>query len=84
MVIFHNIEYVRLTTFITIEIFTFNVLKNMGDYSSTRFYLTIFKIHGVNFDIRVHTPGKLASAHPIPQLQLKIKMYTTIQSMIIH
>lgn len=32
------------------------------------FYLTIFKIHGVNFDIRVQTPGKFASAQPIPQL----------------
>lgn len=30
----------------------------------TWFYLTIFKIHGVNFEIRVHTPGKLASAQP--------------------
>lgn len=29
-------------------------------------YLTIFRIHGVNFDIRVQTPGKFASAQPIP------------------
>lgn len=33
----------------------------------------MFKIHGVNFDMRVHTPGKLASAHPIPQLIMPAK-----------
>lgn len=31
-----------------------------------RFYLTMFMIHGVNLEIRVHTPGKLASAQPMP------------------
>lgn len=40
---------------------------------SEHFYLTILRIHGVNFDIRVQTPGKFASAHPIPQLIIPAK-----------
>lgn len=30
-------------------------------------YATCSRIHGVNFDMRVHTPGRLASPHPMPQ-----------------
>ena len=31
-------------------------------------YVTLSKIHSRNFDILVHTPGKLGSAQPMPQL----------------
>lgn len=34
--------------------------------TSKKYQVTVSKIHGVNFDIRVQTPGKLASAQPIP------------------
>lgn len=29
-------------------------------------HFTFSRIHGVNFDMRVQTPGRLASAHPMP------------------
>lgn len=33
-------------------------------------YVTVCRIQGTNLDILVHTPGRFASAHPIPQLMM--------------
>lgn len=38
-------------------------------------HVTVCSIHGTNFDIRVQTPGRLASAQPIPQLMMPAKKY---------
>lgn len=34
---------------------------------------TFSRIHGVNLEIRVHTPGKFASAHPMPHEMMPAK-----------
>lgn len=38
-------------------------------------HVTFSKIQLVNLDILVQTPGRLASAHPIPQLIMPPKKY---------
>ena len=38
-------------------------------------YVTFSRIQLVNLDIRVQTPGKLASAHPMPQLMMPARKY---------
>lgn len=38
-------------------------------------YVTVSSIHGTNFDILVQTPGRFASAHPIPQLIIPARKY---------
>lgn len=40
-----------------------------------RDHVTVCSIHGTNFDIRVQTPGRLASAQPIPQLIIPARKY---------
>lgn len=37
--------------------------------------VTFFRIHGTNLEILVHTPGKFASAHPIPQDMIPARKY---------
>lgn len=37
--------------------------------------VTFFRIHGTNLEILVHTPGKFASAHPIPQDMMPARKY---------
>lgn len=37
--------------------------------------VTFFMIHGTNLEILVHTPGKFASAHPIPQDMMPARKY---------
>jgi hypothetical protein len=37
-------------------------------YSYTVHYVMFSRIQGTNLEIRVQTPGRLASAQPIPQL----------------
>lgn len=48
------------------------VTKTPHVYNSPEFWLqvTVSRIQGTNLDMRVHTPGKLASAQPIPQLMI--------------
>ena len=38
-------------------------------------YVTWSRIHSVNFEILVQTPGRLGSAHPMPQLMIPPKKY---------
>lgn len=59
--------------FIIFTIFFFLNLVVQLSTELTAFYATISKIHGVNFEIRVQTPGKLASAHPMPHEMIPAK-----------
>lgn len=41
--------------------------RNNNNCDQNHLQVTCFKIQGTNFEILVQTPGRFASAHPIPQ-----------------